>query len=56
MAKKKKVILPPDLPLEIADNEIEVSDEDFDFVRSNLKYAGFLTKLDKKSIDRLVIQ
>ncbi|XP_020109414.1 nucleolar complex protein 3 homolog isoform X2 [Ananas comosus] len=54
MAKKKKVILPPDLPPEIADNEIEVSDEDLDFVRNNLKYAGFLTKLDKKSIDRHV--
>ncbi|XP_072978167.1 nucleolar complex-associated protein 3 [Typha angustifolia] len=54
MGKRKKVILPPDLPLEIAEDELQLSDEDFDFVRKNRKYAGFLTKLDTKSIDRHV--
>ena len=52
MGKKKKVILPPELPPEVNEEEIEVSDEDFDFVKKNRGFAGFLTKLDTKSIDR----
>ncbi|KAG6499254.1 nucleolar complex protein 3 homolog isoform X1 [Zingiber officinale] len=54
MGKKRKVILPPDLPPEVADNDIEVSDEDLEFIGQNREYAGFLTKLDTKSIDRHV--
>ncbi|RWW25749.1 hypothetical protein GW17_00009888 [Ensete ventricosum] len=54
MGKKNKVILPPNLPPEVADDEIEVSDEDLEFVGRNRKYVGFLTKLDTKSIDRHV--
>ncbi|KAJ6828770.1 nucleolar complex protein 3-like protein [Iris pallida] len=54
MGKKKKVILPPELPPDIADEEIEVSDEDFDFVKENKKFAGFLSKIDTKSIDKHV--
>lgn len=54
MGKKKKVMLPPQLPAEINDEEIEVSDEDIDFVIQNPKSAGFLTQLDTKEIDRYV--
>ncbi|KAJ6808298.1 nucleolar complex protein 3-like protein [Iris pallida] len=54
MGKKKKVILPPELPPEVADEEIEVSDEDFYFVKENKKFAGFLSKIDTKSIDKHV--
>ncbi|THU50430.1 hypothetical protein C4D60_Mb06t20140 [Musa balbisiana] len=54
MGKKNKVILPPNLPPEVADDEIEVSDEDLEFVGRNRQYVGFLTKLDTKSIDRHV--
>lgn len=54
MGKKKKVILPPQLPPEVADDEVEVSDEDVDFVKENLKYARFLTKLDTNQINRHV--
>ncbi|WOL12256.1 nucleolar complex protein [Canna indica] len=53
MGKKKKVILPPDLPV-IGDDEIQVSDEDLEFIGRNREYAGFLTRLDTKSIDRHV--
>lgn len=55
MGKKKKLILPPELPPDVGDAQIEVSDEDFDFVRDNRDFAGFLTKIDTKSIDRLEI-
>ncbi|XP_074569211.1 nucleolar complex-associated protein 3 [Curcuma longa] len=54
MGKKRKVILPPDLPSEVADDDIEVSDEDLEFIGQNREYAGFLTNLDTKSIDRHV--
>lgn len=50
--KKQKIPIPPQLPPEIADDEIEVSDEDLEFVKSNRAYAGFLKKLDTKSITR----
>lgn len=52
MGKKRKVILPPDLPSEVADDDIEVSDEDLEFIGQNREYAGFLSNLDTKSIDR----
>ncbi|PKA60477.1 hypothetical protein AXF42_Ash017883 [Apostasia shenzhenica] len=54
MVKKKKIILPPQLPPEVPDDEIEVSDEDLAFVNENREYAGFLTKLDRNLIDRHV--
>ncbi|CAA6658032.1 unnamed protein product [Spirodela intermedia] len=54
MGKKKKVILPPSLPPEVREEEIEVSDEDLEFVRGNKDFASFLTRLDTKSIDRHV--
>lgn len=49
---KRKVILPPELPPEVDEDELEISDEDIDFVKENREFAGFLTKLDTKSIDR----
>ena len=52
MGKKKKVILPPILPPELKEEEIEVSDEDLEFVSGNKAFANFLTRLDTKSIDR----
>ncbi|KAF3784925.1 Nucleolar complex protein [Nymphaea thermarum] len=44
----------PLLPPDIGDDEIEVSDEDFEFLKENRDYAGFLKKLDTKSITRHV--
>ncbi|XP_051128834.1 nucleolar complex-associated protein 3 [Andrographis paniculata] len=52
--KKQKLILPPELPPETPDNEVEVSDEDVEFVNQNVEYAGFVSKLDTQSITRHV--
>lgn len=57
MARKKqkqKVILPPELPPDVPEDEIEVSDEDLEFVNKNQEYAGFVSKLDTQSITRHV--
>ncbi|XP_042483089.1 nucleolar complex protein 3 homolog [Macadamia integrifolia] len=54
MGKKKKVILPPQLPPEVAEDEIVVSDDDVQFVKKNRAYAGFLKRLDTQSITRHV--
>lgn len=52
--KKQKLVLPPELPPEVPDEEIEVSDEDLQFVNENLDYAGLVSKLDTHSITRHV--
>ncbi|KAI3769025.1 hypothetical protein L6452_00121 [Arctium lappa] len=52
--QKQKVVLPPELPPEVPEDEIEVSDEDLDFVNRNKEYAGFVSKLDTQSITRHV--
>lgn len=52
--KKQKIILPPELPPDIADDEIEVSDEDLQFVDENRDYAGFVSRLDTQSITKHV--
>lgn len=54
MRGKKKIILPPQLPPDLSEDEIEVSDEDKDFVKENRDYAGFLSTLDTKSITKHV--
>lgn len=51
---KQKIILPPELPPEVPDDEIEVSDEDLQFVNENLDYAGFVSGLDTTSITKHV--
>ncbi|KAL6975073.1 hypothetical protein U1Q18_023868 [Sarracenia purpurea var. burkii] len=54
MGKKQKIVLPPELPPEISEDEIEVSDEDLQFVNDNRDYAGFVSTLDTQSITRHV--
>ncbi|KAI6706266.1 hypothetical protein NL676_009228 [Syzygium grande] len=51
---KQRIILPPDLPPEVAEEEIQVSDEDLQFVNDNLDYAGFVSRLDTHSITKHV--
>lgn len=50
--KKQKVVLPPDLPPEVSEDEIEISDEDLEFVNENRDYAGFVSRLDTQSITK----
>lgn len=52
--QKQKIILPPELPPEILEDEIEVSDEDLQFVSENRDYAGFVSRLDTHSITKFV--
>lgn len=55
MGRKQKIVLPPELPPEISDDEVEVSDEDLQFVNENRDYAGFVSNLDTHSITRFSI-
>lgn len=50
--QKQKVTLPPLLPPEVPEEEIEVSDEDVNFVTKNRAYAGFVSRLDTQSITK----
>lgn len=52
--QKQKIILPPELPPEISEDEIEVSDDDLQFVCENRDYAGFVSRLDTHSITKHV--
>ncbi|KAJ9139611.1 hypothetical protein P3X46_030329 [Hevea brasiliensis] len=52
--QKQKIVLPPALPPEISEDEIEVSDEDLQFVNENRDYAGFVSRLDTDTITRHV--
>ncbi|KAG9439504.1 hypothetical protein H6P81_019669 [Aristolochia fimbriata] len=54
--KRNKIILPPQLPPDVADDEVEISDEDVEFVKKNKAYAGFLKNLDTKTINRHVVR
>ncbi|KAF7145604.1 hypothetical protein RHSIM_Rhsim04G0004900 [Rhododendron simsii] len=55
MGRKQKIVLPPELPPEISEDEVEVSDEDLQFVNENRDYAGFVSNLDTHSITRFSI-
>ncbi|CAH9148605.1 unnamed protein product [Cuscuta epithymum] len=52
--KRQKIVLPPELPREVPDEEVQVSDDDFDFVDQNRDYASLLKNLDTKSITKHV--
>ncbi|XP_057765273.1 nucleolar complex-associated protein 3-like [Salvia miltiorrhiza] len=52
--KKQKIVLPPDLPPEVPDEEIEVSDEDLQFVNKHSDYARFISKIDTPSLTKHV--
>ena len=56
MRKKKsnKIVLPPELPPEISEDDIEVSDEDVQFLKENRHYALGLSRIDTKSITKSV--
>lgn len=54
-SQKQKIVLPPELPPEIAEDEIEVSDEDLQFVKQNSDYAVGFSRLDTQSITKSVL-
>ncbi|GAB2241695.1 hypothetical protein Droror1_Dr00018470 [Drosera rotundifolia] len=58
MGKKRKstanVVKPPELPPEVSDSEIEVSEDDLEFFLKNDRYARFVSRLDTKAINKHV--
>ncbi|XP_068654805.1 nucleolar complex-associated protein 3 isoform X2 [Aristolochia californica] len=54
--KRNKIILPPQLPPDVADDDVEISDEDVEFLKQNKAYTGFLKNLDTKTINRHVVR
>ncbi|WVZ57288.1 hypothetical protein U9M48_007693 [Paspalum notatum var. saurae] len=51
---KNKVVLPPELPPEVDDDEVDVSDEDIAFYAGDSKNVAPFRHFDQKSIDRYV--
>lgn len=54
-SQKPKIVLPPELPPEILEEEIEVSDDDLQFVKENRDYAVGFSRLDTQSITKSVL-
>ena len=52
MGKKQRVVLPPDLPPDVPEEDVQFSDEDVEFVAANQAYAALISNLDSKSIDK----
>ncbi|KAL2897207.1 Nucleolar complex protein 3-like protein [Bienertia sinuspersici] len=52
--QKDKVPVPPQLPPDVPDEDIQVSDEDVQFVSKNPAYAGFVSSLDTQTITKHV--
>ncbi|KAK6645744.1 hypothetical protein PHAVU_L001854 [Phaseolus vulgaris] len=52
--KKQKIVLPPELPPDIPEDEVEVSDDDLQFIKENRSYASLLSTLDTHSITKHV--
>ena len=52
--KSEKIILPLELLSEIPDDEVEVSDEDLQFIQHNHQYALGFSRLDTQSITKSV--
>ena len=52
--RKQKQGVPgvPDLPPDVNEEDVYVSDEDLDFVQKHAQYAGFMANLDTATIDK----
>jgi nucleolar complex protein 3 len=54
-SQKPKIVLPPELPPEILEDDIEVSDEDLQFLQENRHYARGFSRLDTHSITKSLL-
>jgi hypothetical protein len=54
-SQKPKIVLPPELPPDVPEEEIEVSDEDLKFLKENRDYAHGFSRLDTHSITKSVL-
>ncbi|KAF7824421.1 nucleolar complex protein 3-like protein [Senna tora] len=52
--QKQKVMMSPELPSEIIEDKVEVSNEDLQFVQENHDYDGLISTLDTHSITKFV--
>ncbi|MCI21594.1 nucleolar complex-associated protein, partial [Trifolium medium] len=48
--KQQQILLPPDLPPEILDDDVEFPDDDVKLVNENHAYASLLSNFDTQSI------